>query len=203
MGNDISDPAGGEPASEEFQTQSPPVKDSGAPLPAGCGLWIGWMFMTLLGGGIGWWLGWVASTLVPGAIATPVLGSVMGTCLGLAQWPFMAGRISMSWRWVAASAVGWSLGFLAGAELSSLYSLDGALFGLVTGLVTGAFLGTLQWVLLRGVVTQAGWWIPVNIFAWGSALLYYRPSAWLGLLIGALAGIVTAIALLWLFHRPE
>jgi hypothetical protein len=203
MGNNISDPAEQEPATEEFQTQNPSVNNSSAQLPAGCGMWIGWMVMTLLGGGIGWWLGWIASTLVPGAISTPVLGGVMGVCLGLAQWPFMAGRLSMSWRWIAASAVGWGLGFLAGAELSSLYSLDGALFGLVTGLVTGAFLGTLQWMLLREVVTQAGWWIPVNIFAWGSALLYYRPSAWLGLLIGALAGIVTAIALLWLFHRPE
>jgi hypothetical protein len=203
MGTNIGDPAEQEPASEEFQAQSPSVNNSGAQLPAGCGMWIGWMFMTLLGGGIGWGLGWIASTRVPGVMATPVLGSVMGACLGLAQWPFMVGRLSRSWLWIAASAVGWGLGFLAGAELSSLYSLSGALFGLVTGLVTGAFLGTLQWMLLRGVVSQAGWWIPVNILAWGSALLYYRPSAWLGLLIGALAGIVTAIALLWLFHRPE
>jgi hypothetical protein len=203
MGNNISDPAEQEPESEEFQAQTPSVSNSSAQLPTGCGMWIGWMVMTLLGGAIGWWLGWIASTLVPGVIATPVLGGVMGACLGLAQLPFMARRLSISWLWIAASVAGWGLGFLAGAELSSLYSLEGALFGLVTGLVTGAFLGTLQWILLRGVVSQAGWWIPVNIFAWGSALLYYRPSAWLGLLIGALAGIVTAIALLWLFHRPE
>lgn len=127
----------------------------------------------------------------------------MGTCLGLAQWPLMAGRLPASWRWIVVSAVSWSGGFLAGAELASFYGLEGALFGLVTGLVTGAIVGALQWMLLRGVVTRAGWWVPANIFAWGSVLLYYRPSPWLGLLMGTLAGIVTAIVLLWLFHKPE
>jgi hypothetical protein len=169
----------------------------------GCGLWMGWMLATLMGGGIGWAAGWFASTLVPGALATPVLGGVMGACLGVAQWPLLAGRLPASWRWVPVTAVGWGGGFLAGAQLSSILGLEGALFGVVTGLVVGALLGTLQGLLLRGVVTRAGWWIPANIFAWGSALLYYRPSAWLGVMMGALAGIVTAIVLLWLFHRPE
>jgi hypothetical protein len=161
------------------------------------------MFATLLGGGIGWALGWFVSTLVPGTVSTSVLGLIMGACLGLAQWPFMAGRILASWRWVLASSVGWGLGFLAGAELSSLFGLQGVMFGLLTGLVTGTTLGVLQWMLLRRVVTRAGFWIAANVFAWGSALAYYRPSAWLGLLMGALVGIVTAIVLLWLFHRPE
>ena len=161
------------------------------------------MLATWLGGAIGWAAGWFASTLVPGAAATPVLGGVMGICLGIAQWPFVAGRLSASWRWIAASVLGWGAGFLVGADLSSLFGLEGVLFGLVTGMVTGAFLGALQWMLLRRVASQAGWWIPANILAWGTALVYYRPSAWLGLLMGALAGIVTAIVLLWLFHRPE
>jgi hypothetical protein len=161
------------------------------------------MLATLLGGGIGWAAGWFAATLVPGVLSTPVLGAVMGAGLGLAQWPYMAGRLPASWRWVAVSTAGWGIGFLVGVELASFFSLEGALFGLVTGLATGVFLGGLQWMLLRGTVTRAGWWIPANILAWGSALLYYRPSAWLGLFMGALAGIVTAIVLLWLFHRPE
>jgi hypothetical protein len=192
-----------EPTHEETQAQPLASESSGGPLPAGCGLWLGWMLATLLGGGIGWAIGWFASTLAPGALATPVLGAVTGACLGLAQWPILAGRLPASWRWIVASTLGWGAGFLAGAELSAYFGLEGAPFGLATGLVTGTFLGGLQWVLLRGVVTRAGWWVPANLLAWGSALIYYRPSAWLGLLMGALAGIVTAIVLLWLFHRPE
>ena len=106
--------------------------------------------------------------------------------------------------WILASGLGWTAGLPVGAILAQRIGLSEALFGVVMGAVIGVTTGLLQWIYLSRHVTSAGWWIPANIFAWASSILYYQAGvSWLGVLYGALAGIVTGVAILWLIYRPE
>lgn len=175
----------------------------GDPIPPGCGLWLGWMGLTFLGTAVGWAAAWRISFAVPGMLSIIALGGVMGLVLGLFQWPVLYGVLRAAWWWIVASVLGWAVGFPLGVFAAQQLGLVEAGFGVVTGTVTGACVGLAQWLVLRRQVTQAGWWLPATIFAWGVGLFYYQPGAtWLGLLYGALVGIVTGIVLLWLIYRP-
>lgn len=172
-------------------------------LPPGCGLWFSWFFASILGSLLGWLIGWQGSFFVPGALSTIVLGALMGTSLGIMQWLVLRGHINQASWWVPASAAGWAAGFTIGVSLAHSLSLAGIEFGVTVGVITGAFLGLSQWLVLRNHVTQAGWWVLASIFAWASGLLYYQPGvSWIGALYGTLTGMVTGLALLWLFYRP-
>jgi hypothetical protein len=178
-------------------------QEAGSLLPPGCGLWIGWLAANILGSFLGWFAGWRASFAAPGGLSTIVIGGVMGLILGFMQGLILRGYLRAAGWWVLASALGWGAGFSTGVLFAQWFSSREFLFGILVGTMTGAILGIAQWVILRGHVTKAGWWIPASAFAWASSLLYYRPgSTGLGALFGILSGIVTGTVLLWLFHRP-
>jgi hypothetical protein len=173
-------------------------------IPPGCGMFLAWLLVTTLGSTAGWALGWQASYLAPGWLAVFALAGVMGLVLGAAQWLVLRANLGGAGWWAAATGLGWAAGFPLGAETAGRLGLVGLPFGLLAGLVTGAALGLLQWLVLRRQVTRAFWWVPVSVFAWASALIYYRPGAnWLGLLFGLLVGIASGVALLWLVYRPR
>jgi hypothetical protein len=172
-------------------------------LPSGCGLWISWLFASIFGGLLGWWLGWRASFLIPGFFSTVTLGLFMGLVLGALQWLVLRSHLNGAGWWVPASGVGWGLGFTTGVLLAQQFGLMEVGFGLSIGLTTGLCLGIFQWMVLKGNVSKAGVWVPVNIFAWGTSLVFYRPgSTALGAYIGTLSGMVTGLAMLWLIYRP-
>jgi hypothetical protein len=172
-------------------------------LPPGCSMALGWWVANVVGAAVGWWIGWRASFFVPGLLSTIVLGLVMGLILGLAQWLVIRNSLQQPGLWILASAAGWSVGFASGAGIAQRLGLAEVGFGLLVGFVTGAALGAAQWLVLRRQVTRASWWIPANVFAWTSGLLYYQPGlSAIGILYGILSGIVTGIVILWLFHRP-
>lgn len=177
--------------------------DSETSLPPGCGLFFGWLFTTIAGTALGWALGWRASYIVPGLLSTLFLGAATGAILGAMQWLVLRAYLNGAGWWIAASAAGWMVGFAAGAELAQRLGMVEAWFGLAAGVMTGLSLGIFQWIFLRRRVTRSGVWLPVSVFAWASSLIYYQPGGnWMGVMYGALAGIVTGVAMLWLLFRP-
>ncbi|MBJ7899558.1 MAG: hypothetical protein GC158_06495 [Cyanobacteria bacterium RI_101] len=85
------------------------------------------------------------------------LGAViLGAALGWGQWLVLRRRLSLSPRFILATALG--LGF-------SGFLVNYQFFGFVGGLC----LGLAQWFVLRRRLPWAGWWPGVNAIAWGLA----------------------------------
>jgi hypothetical protein len=71
-------------------------------------------------------------------------------------------------------------------------------YGFLTGIVLGAAMGILQWLILQRHFYRAGWWIVVSALAWTAGLSLLTGP----LLVGAVAGAVTGIALELLLRYP-
>ena len=102
----------------------------------------------------------------------------------------------VGWRlwiwWVLASVVGWGVG---GVVLGPVFSVVEPAFGLLVGGVAvgamgGAALGVLQWLVLRGRLVRAGWWIVASTVGWAVG----------GAAFGLVGGVVTGV-LQWLVLR--
>jgi hypothetical protein len=170
----------------------------------GCAFWITWLFATVIGSGIGWLAGWWVSFQVPGELGTLSLSLVMGTVLGLAQWLMLRGIIRSAVWWIPGSALGWGIGFLSGAYLANLLQLADVGMYLVLGGVIGLCSGFAQWLVLRRVSSYANWWIPVSMFSWASAFIYYQGGISLhGAFFGLLVGIVSGWALVGIMNFTD
>ena len=137
-------------------------------------------------------------------------GLILGTSLGIAQALVLRRRLGRARWWVLASIGGFWLGKLVGDMLSS--GIPGIAGFLLDGAVIGAGVGIAEFLVLRGRLPQAGWWIPANIAGWAVAWIVIRSvddSETLSTLaiyavgsIGAaIAGIVTGGTLIWLMRR--
>ena len=110
---------------------------------------------------------------------------IHGAEFGIAQWLILRRQGHKVGWWVVASIVGFAIGFpltktLFGELSSGLLVAGGA------GAVVGAIAGALQWLVLRGQVVRAGWWVLASALAW-------MVSAVLGD-VGALAAGVDFVA---------
>jgi len=111
--------------------------------------------------------------------------------------------------WVLLSIVGFGVGkALAEAVFPSVTTVPGYA---ATGAIIGAAVGVTQWLVLRRHVSSAAWWIPATVGAWvagWSAIgVAERAADWPTVAVyavggagAALAGIVTAIVLIWLMR---
>lgn len=138
--------------------------------PVGWGTWLGWAVASSIGltiglavylplaVGLGDELEVVTRTLV-----SAVAGAVLGGSLGVAQWLLLRRRASDQGRWVLASVVGGTVGgtgaLVAADILSALVDTDFITNLVVGGTFLGASLGIAQWLLLRRLFIQAGWWV--------------------------------------------
>ena len=143
-------------------------------------LWLQWLMETTLG--------WVLGGILPGELAMVAAGLV----IGILQWTVLRPRLRQAGWWVLASAVGWATGWAM--IIATVPPEDGTL----TGTLLGAAMGTLQWLVLRRLLHQAGWWIVVSPLGWAVGLSGFTGQ----LLVGAVAGAVTGIALELLLRYP-
>jgi len=143
-------------------------------------LWIQWLLVTALG----WVLGGV---LLPGLALVTV-----GLVIGVLQWVVLRQRLPGAGWWIVASTAGWAGGW------AIVITQVPPEFGFLTGAVLGAAMGITQWLFLRLHFHQAGWWIAVSTLGWTAGLTLLTGP----LLVGAIAGAVTGIALELLFRFP-
>jgi hypothetical protein len=110
-------------------------------------------------------------------------GVIEATLVGLAQWwamhPWFPAISRRAW-WLATMAgalVAYVLGYLPstlmslGEEASQAQAVEPPqaivlLLAAGLGAVAGAVLSFAQWLILRGSVPRAGWWVPANALAW-------------------------------------
>lgn len=167
----------------------------------------------------GWLLGFVFSLV--GAVLADIagvedaqffVGIGMGTGIGYGQLRWAGPRFGATNRWVAASAVGMGVPFVASDVLHAIWSQWS--FSLPLSVVLGGLLvGLLQGQLLRTHSRRAHWWVPACIAGWTLAAAtvglssMFPPGGWLALfsLIAILCGgvvlaVLTGGALLWLLR---
>jgi hypothetical protein len=127
-----------------------------------------------------------------------IVGGLAGLLLGAAQWQILqrCSNAYVSWRWVAATAIGLGLGWTLGSYLALwtitaidfppqeqlIYGLpvvrpnplELVLRGALVGAATGLVIGLAQWFVLRRTVPNAGVWIQASIIAWVVGVVLYH-----------------------------
>jgi hypothetical protein len=142
------------------------------------------------------WIEWVGATAVGwllGGFLLPQLALFSaGLVMGILQWVVLRQYLRQAGWWILVSAVGWAGGW------AILITQVPPELGFLTGIVLGAAMGITQWLFLRLHFHQAGWWIVVSTLGWTVALTGLTGQ----LLVGAVVGAVTGIALELLFRFP-
>ena len=130
------------------------------------GLWLAWFLASLIGYASGMFLG---ASIAYGLLDRDtfdgtmgvVLGIVMGTIGGFAQWVVLRERISGAGWWILASALGFATVFSMGG--TGRPNENPAMIGVRMAIAFGLFAGVPQWIILRQKVARAGWWVLANI----------------------------------------
>jgi hypothetical protein len=126
-----------------------------------------------------------------------------GLVLGVQQYFMLRFRLAkMAW-WILTAVLGWALAWL-GISLRSM-PLDAIViprsagYAMAAGAVLGILIGLAQWLLLRGRLNGAGWWIPANMLGFGTAGYLFSDFSSIALVMVAVSipSIVTG-AVLWL-----
>ena len=184
----------------------------------GWGFWLLYMLASTLGMLVGFSLGFLLTTIIPEAfgklLGFSVFGIVLGTTVGLMQWIVLRQRLSGTGLWILASAVSGLGIFQAGVffGFSTSYESLAALFGWI-GIVAlaGLVTGILQWIVLKGRVSRAGWWVPASVVGWVLSVMGIRalPSGvddsdalWGMVMTGLVLGAATGGVLVWLLRQP-
>jgi hypothetical protein len=162
--------------------------------------------------------------------AVIAVGSVEGAAVGLAQWLVLRTRLPSitrrAWLWatVAGAIVAWGVGMavgsMAGDQLETVASGSPVVPAVVIGLAAGTILSLFQWLVLRRVVTGAGWWVPAHAVAWtlgmavafagissvpddAPVLLFAVVGAATGLAMGAIVAALTGVALVFVLRSAN
>ena len=206
------------------------MKDKGSQV--GWDFWLKWVVATTVGSILGFILGLGLGLIIGGfdnefgALRT-ILGEFifragLGFGVGILQWLVLRRRVSRAGWWVLASTAGLAVAQGGAAILdvawggaAAVASGNSEVLGSFAGQVAvmalgGAMTGILQWLVLRGKVSRAGWWVLASTVGWALGF-GVMDSGWvlvgvdcilLGLLYGPVLGAVTGAALVWLLRQP-
>ena len=187
------------------------------------GTWLLWILTSTVGIIVGMYLNFflLAFTILVLGLdscdACDILASGFGFGIGVGflQWLVLWRRVPgvrVRW-WVLASAVSGFGIFQAGFTGYSDRLLNYRSLLVWTGVValSGAVTGILQWLVLRGQVSRAGWWVLASTLGWGlgmsAAVALSRgvgASDTVSLVgMGIVLGAVTGGALVWLLRQPK
>jgi hypothetical protein len=165
-------------------------------------------------------VGWLVGFAICEAVVKPFVyslthfqsdGAVIGISIGIGQSLVLKSRINRTRWWILASIIGFGIGKDVGDMVAQ--AVPGAIGSALEGLAIGASLGLAQWLVLRRHVPEARWWILASAIAWavGWAIIASVDieatdgSIGLAYVIGAIgaavAGLITAAALVWLLRR--
>ncbi len=180
----------------------------------GWGFWLQWVLAStvglLLGFIVGFPLSFLAMDMLGERLGQSFGGIVFGIGVGVLQWLVLRRRISRAGWWVLTSAAG-GYGIVQAMFLFEGYagSLSFGELLSITGVAAlgGAVTGTLQWLVLRGQVSRAGWWVLASTVGWGlMSMIAALGTSWPGpmwlIVAGAVLGAVTGGALVWLLRQP-
>jgi len=113
--------------------------------------------------------------------------------------------------WVLMTTMGYALGWFIGFFLAQVpeefigsSALEDILAYFIAGAVLGFGVGLMQWLLLRGYVSRAGWWVLASTVGWGLSMAVVEAfDVGLGLPVGGVVlGAVTGGAIVWLLRQP-
>ncbi|MDQ2853376.1 MAG: hypothetical protein M3R32_00790 [Chloroflexota bacterium] len=135
-------------------------------------------------------------------------GLVIGAGIGIAQGFVLRRRIAPMGWWILVSTIGFGVGKAIGE--SATQGLAGGLGYALAGAVIGLVVGMGQWLVLRRRVSHPEWWVLANVAAWAvgwSVISLGATSTPMLYVVGglgaAIAGIITAVTLIWLARtRP-
>jgi hypothetical protein len=182
---------------------------------------VGWVFWLqwVLASTVGMFVGLIIAFLIIGNVLenlgnlpSNLLGGIgLGIGLGVLQWLVLRGQVSGVGWWILASAAG-GYGIIKGWPEGYYWSSFAMVLDwTVVVALGGAVTGILQWLVLRGQVSRAGWWVLASTVGYGLGVTVARAFPWgydfldgIGALVvtAAVLGAVTGGALVWLLRQP-
>jgi hypothetical protein len=119
----------------------------------------------------------------------------------VAQWLVLQPRLRGAVAWLLLSAIQGLIAFLLVVTLDPTALLVAGWFVLGALLLILVAVGLIQWLVLRQAGRQAGWWLLAYGLSWGLgiaalSLIMGTPAA--GVVLGALFGAITGVALVWI-----
>ena len=176
------------------QTDERSDRPAGSAKPPGGDFLLQWVLASVAGWLVGWLVAWIGAVAVGWMVAWAGLG--IGTGVGVAQWLVLRERIARAGWWLVASVGGGVVGGLVSAGMIlGAYVGAGQIMGDVVAVILGWVLvgvgmGAAQWLVLRGYVARAGWWVLASTVGW----IIGRIAAWFGVGVVAVDVIVGQIA---------
>lgn len=106
-----------------------------------------WIVVSSIGGAIGYWVSGL------GMLATEwrLVGLILGTTTGIAQWVMLQRHVERAWWWLLASGVGWGVAWISAfllfpstdAPHPVTFIVQGASIGTIGGALTGTAIAWL------------------------------------------------------------
>ena len=200
---------------------------TGEKAPVSWRFWLWWVLASTVGWAVGGGLSGSLGSIQAGYVGGMTVGA---TGAGVLQWLVLRQRIARAGWWMLATVlvsavVGGvivGVGSSGGRAWSVTWSADPGrvVVGLAGMGLFGTALGALQWLVLRGQVARAGWWVLAGGVGWItgaplgavlggglSGILGWSGSGsgdwaltWAG--VGAVYGAITGRVLVWLLRQP-
>jgi hypothetical protein len=161
---------------------------------AGWGFLILWVLASAFGMFFGFFAGFYVGALsdaLGNMLKYALVGIEIGMVVGFMQWLVLRRHLpGMGW-WIPTNSAGLCCLLIMGPIDAPLVTA-----GIIA--LCGAVTGILQWLVLRGKVSRAGWLILANAASWGllCLLIMNLPSSNLGGDLMAMLLMTTAVAML-------